>query len=241
MTHFAKSAVVVLSLSLSVAARAQEAVPPLPPEAPPPETKQEPALAPLTLPPPAAPAAKSSSAGSLLLAPKIGVFASTTRLKDAFFLGAEAGFLTPLLDHRLAAILEIDWSRPSAQGAITDPQLSYAGQPVDGSYDLHESQLGILLTAVYRFEDAAPDFTPYGGAGPGLYYHRAAITSFGQTNVESESKLGFQLLAGGEYRLGPGGAFIEAHYHFARVDFANTGRVNAGGFAFAAGYRFRLF
>jgi hypothetical protein len=40
--------------------------------------------------------------------------------------------------------------------------------------------------------------------------------------------------------MGPGGPFVEAHYHFAPVDFVTTGEVNAGGFLASVGYRLRL-
>ena len=53
--------------------------------------------------------------------------------------------------------------------------------------------------------------------------------------------MGFQLLGGLEYKLGPGGVFAEVHYHFTRVGFLTTGDVNIGGFlAAGVGYRLHL-
>ncbi len=59
--------------------------------------------------------------------------------------------------------------------------------------------------------------------------------------MEKEGTVGFQLLGGAELRLGPGGLFLEAHYHFTNVDFLTTGNVNVGGFLAASlGYRLHL-
>ena len=63
-----------------------------------------------------------------------------------------------------------------------------------------------MLSAVYRFERAWGSVTPYAGAGPGIYLHRATTRSFGVTSVEKEGTVGFQLLGGAELRLGPGGS-----------------------------------
>jgi hypothetical protein len=176
--------------------------------------------------------------GLLLVAPKVGVFKSTTALQAAFYSGAELGVATPLLDQHLAVVFELDWVRPHYSSSIADPRLPSGG----GAFALGQSEFGFLLSAVYRFEDAVPGLTPYGGLGPGLYYQRAALTAFGNVNVESESKLGFQLLGGADYRLGPGALFGEVRYHYSKVDFIGTGNVNVGGFlALGVGYRLRFF
>ena len=171
--------------------------------------------------------------GRILLAPKLGFFKTTTPLSGAFFLGAEAGYLTPLLGNRLAIVAEFDFHQPDVRGTLSDPQVQG-----DASYTLTEREMAILLSAVYRFEGT---LTPYVGAGPGLYLHRAQAEAFGSTYTESEATLGFQLLGGAEYKLGPGGVFAEVHYHFTRVGFLTTGDVNIGGFlAAGVGYRLHL-
>ncbi len=173
-----------------------------------------------------------------MVAPKIGLFEPTSRLSGAFFAGLEAGYLTPALDTHLAIVLELDWVRPKASGTVTSDHL-VAG--AGGDYSLGNAEFGVLLSAVYRIENIAAGITPYGGLGPGLYFHRTATTAFGNTYVETEGRVGFQMLAGVDWMLGPGAAFGEIRYHFSRVDFISTGTSNVGGFvALSVGYRFRF-
>jgi opacity protein-like surface antigen len=111
----------------------------------------------------------------------------------------------------------------------------------DGAYNLGNAEVGILLSAVYRLEDALPGLTPYGGLGPGLYLHRTTTQAFQSQYVETEGRLGLQMMAGADYALGPGAAFVEFRYHFSRVDFVSTGSANVGGFlALGLGYRLRF-
>jgi opacity protein-like surface antigen len=183
----------------------------------------------------------ASPPGSILLAPKVGFFKSTTPLRGDLYLAAEVGYVTPLLERRLAVVLEVGYHRPTIRGTLTDPQLGGFGQQYTGDYSVAVREVALLLSAVYRFERALGAFTPYAGAGAGLYLHRADSDFFGTLAAESGGKLGFQALGGVEWALGPGGAFVEAHYHFAPVGaFITTGDVNVGGFLGALGYRLRL-
>jgi opacity protein-like surface antigen len=187
-------------------------------------------------------AATPAPAGSILLAPKVGFFKSTTPLSGDLYLAAEVGYVTPLLERRLAVVLEVNYHRPTIKGTLTDPQLGGFGQQYTGDYSVAVREVAFLLSAVYRFERALGAFTPYAGGGPGLYLHRSTSDFFGNIASESGGRLGFQALGGLEWALGPGGAFVEAHYHFAPVgdEFITTGDVNVGGFLAALGFRFRL-
>jgi hypothetical protein len=149
----------------------------------------------------------------------------------------EVGYVTPLLERRLAIVVEGHFHQPKVSGTLSDPQLTLGDQ----DYRLTEREIALLLSAVYRFEGALGAVTPYAGLGPGLYLHQATAQGFGATTVEKEGTVGFQLLGGAELHLGPGGLFLEAHYHFTRVGFLTTGNVNIGGFLAASlGYRLRL-
>lgn len=183
---------------------------------------------------------EESCPGNILLAPKVGFFKSTTALSGDLFLAAEVGYITPLLERRLAVTLEVNYHRPRVRGSLSDPQLGGFGAPLDGTYSVAVREVAFLLSAVFRFDRALGPLTPYVGGGPGLYLHRATADIFGAVASESDGGLGLQALAGLELPLGPGGAFLEAHYHFAPVDFITTGDVNVGGFLGSVGYRLRL-
>ncbi|MBN8233494.1 outer membrane beta-barrel protein [Corallococcus macrosporus] len=188
----------------------------------------------------AAPSSKKDNGGPFFIAPKAGFIKPVTSLGGDLFLGAEVGYVTPLLQRRLALVLEVNYHRPSTTGTLRGPQLDNLGQPIESPYTLAEREVAIQLSAVFRFPRAFGPLTPYVGAGPGLYLHRATVESFDSTASESGGGLGFQALAGAELPLGPGGAFLEAKYHFAPVDFLTTGDVNAGAVLAAVGYRLRL-
>jgi opacity protein-like surface antigen len=179
--------------------------------------------------------------GSLLLAPKVGFFKSTTALRGDLFLAAEVGYLTPLLQRRLAVTLEVNYHRPRVTGSLSDPQLGgFGAPPPDGTYSVALREAAFLLSAVFRFDEALGRLTPYVGGGPGLYLHRATADIFGTVASESDGSFGLHALAGLELPLGPGGAFFEARYQFTPVDFITTGEVNVGGFLASLGYRLRL-
>ena len=175
--------------------------------------------------------------GRFLIAPKLGLWVPTSALSAAPMVGVEVGYVTPALGDRLAVVLELDWARPRTSGPVSDPRLSSSPQP----WALGNATVGVLLSAVYRFEDLVPGLSPYGGAGPGLFFHRAAMVAFGNRYLETEGKLGFQLFAGADYTVGPGAVFLELRYHYVQIDLLSTGDVNAGGFVLpGVGYRLRF-
>jgi len=203
-----------------------------------PAEQEEPAGPPVALPDRPEASSRRRQQSALLFAVKTGLFQPTSRLGGALYVGAELAYVPPGFRQALAAVLELDWVRPQTGGALGDPRLVGGG-----SYEMSDQQVGVLLSAMYRAQDLfVPGLTPYAGLGPGLYFHRASVTAFGSTNVETATKLGFQLAAGSDYRLGPGAVFAEVRYHFARVDFRTTGDANVGGFmAMGLGYRLKMF
>jgi opacity protein-like surface antigen len=189
------------------------------------------ALAQEAPPPPAPPRA----APQLLVAAKLGLWEPFSRLGPALYTAVDALYVIPALEQKLSVGLELSWTRPKYSGTITDPQLL----STDNSFKLGAAQFGVALIGVWRFPDAfAQGFSPYLGGGPGLYWHRAAITAFAENTLEKEAKIGFALLGGAEYLLGPGVMFAELQGRLARVDFITTGFSNLGGVAISAGYRF---
>lgn len=172
---------------------------------------------------------------------KAGLFEPTSSLKGSAFGGIEVGYFPGWLDQRLALALEGDLYRPALSSTVESPQLTFGDQTASGAFRLTERQLAVLLSAEYYFPEVLSRLSPYAGAGPGLYVHQAKTTAFGTTNTETETSVGFQLLAGAQYLIGPGAAFLELHYHWTQVDFLATGKANVGGLlAFSLGYRFRF-
>ncbi|MBJ6759679.1 outer membrane beta-barrel protein [Myxococcaceae bacterium JPH2] len=181
---------------------------------------------------------EESASSFAFLAPKVGLFKSTTRLSGDLFMGLEVGYLLPVLQRRLALVAEVNYHRPEHTGTLDDPRLSASS---DHRYTLAEREVGLLVSAVFRFDEAWGPITPYVGAGPGLYLHRATVEVLGETASESGGRWGLQLLGGAEVTVGPGGLFVETQYHLAPLHFLTTGDVNVGGFLAASlGYRIRL-
>lgn len=176
------------------------------------------------------------AAPTVLLAPKLGVWVPTSRLKSALYTALQADVQTPVGGGALSVGLELSWTRPKYAGALSDPQLRTA----DTSVELGASQFGFTLLGIWRFGAPVEGLVPYLGGGPGLYVHRVASTAFGENTLEKESKLGLALLGGAEYTVGPGAAFLELQGRLARVDFVLTGFTSLGGLGASAGYRFRL-
>ena len=190
----------------------------------------EPEIAPLVAP------AEKPRLKRFMVAPKLGLYEPTSRLSGAVFVGVEAGYVTPGMDDHLAVVLELDWVRPKASGTLSDPRLT---NPSD--YSLGNAELGVLLSAVYRAENVIPRLTPYGGVGPGVYFHRTATNAFGSQYIETETRVGFQMMGGADFSIGPGAAFGELRYTFSRVDFISTGSSSAGSMlALGVGYRLRF-
>ena len=61
--------------------------------------------------------------GLLMIAPKAGLFKSTTALEAAFYSGIELGLATPLFNHHFAMVFELDWVPPHYSGTIADPRV----------------------------------------------------------------------------------------------------------------------
>lgn len=182
--------------------------------------------------------ASASSQKAYFASLKVGLFEPTSALKGSAFGGLELGYFPGWLDQHLALALEGDLYRPALSSSISSPQLTFGGQTASGAYRLTEREAAVLLSAQYYFSEVLGGLGPYVGAGPGYYWHQAKTTAFGTTNTETEGSLGLQVLAGAQYRLGPGSAFLEFHYHWTQVDFLATGKANVGGLlAFSLGYR----
>ena len=73
-------------------------------------------------------------------------------MSTSFYAAVEAGWLTSLLEDRLSVVAEVGWTRPRAAGVLADPRL--IGDQ-GGAYSEGNSEVGLLLSAVYRFAEAS--------------------------------------------------------------------------------------
>ena len=98
----------------------------------------------------------------------------------------------------------------------------------------------IGLDAIFRFFDASKKLVPYVGAGPVIHLLQTTeTTSFAPgDNMEQSTKLGFEIVGGADYRIGPGLLLAELRVIYSDLDHLFTGNTNAGNVMFGVGYRF---
>lgn len=107
------------------------------------------------------------------------------------------------------------------------------------SWNLVEETVTIGLPISYRL---LPDkrIHPYIGVQPQLFLLRATTTSFGLENSQGDTKFGFAGLLGGQFDVGPGGAFLEAGFQYVGLEHRLTGKSNLGAVTLGLGYRIAL-
>jgi hypothetical protein len=186
--------------------------------------------------PPAATAA-ARPAPSFTLAPRVGVVIPTSGLGRTVTGGLEIGYLLPVLDHRLALVLDVLAAQPTAHGRVTDPRLP-AATPYD--VKLSETEVMVTLAAVVRFLTADRPLVPYAGVGPTLFLlHLREDNAFDPTqhNLEESTKLGVTAMGGLDVRLGPGRLFGEARFLYGVANHRLSGDLTLGNVVLTAGYR----
>ncbi len=172
---------------------------------------------------------------SFAIAPRLAITVPTSKLGATVVAGLEIDAALPVADHRLILALDFAMTRPSYDGAGTDPRVngSYA-------YTVKEREVKIGLDAIFRFFDASKQLVPYVGAGPVIHLLKTTETaSFAPgENMEQSTKLGFELVGGADYRVGPGLLLAELRVVYSGLDHLFTGDTNAGNLMFGVGYRF---
>jgi hypothetical protein len=103
----------------------------------------------------------------------------------------------------------------------------------------------IGVVARYRFLPMDKPYNAYAGAGPRLLLMRTTVNgtsgdgSLGE-NTQTETRFGAVLVAGGEYRLGPGDLLIELAMGIGSIDGLITGQSSASALSVLLGYRLRF-
>ncbi len=247
-THYVAS----LVLLLAGTARAQTP-PPLMPQEPaepapaPPQPTPPPAPAPAPAPPPAIepapapvavaatveePAAKAGVLASL----KIGGIVPFNGLSPFVAFGVEVGYALPALDHRLAIVLDVDYTQPTKTGTEMDTRVT------GGTYTwkLTEQELAIMPAVIYRLTDMSP-VVPYGGIGPRILFARSSVRDNGAPAImetrEQSTRVGIGVPLGVELAAGPGRAIGELLLQYGTLDHTATGDANTGAATLNLGYR----
>lgn len=169
------------------------------------------------------------------IAPRLAVTVPTSKLGAMVVGGLEIDFALPVAERRLIVALDVTMTRPSYDGSGSDPRVGGAYE-----YTVKETEVKIGLDAIFRIFTADKKFVPYVGAGPLIHLLRTTeTTSFTpDANMEESTKLGFEVLVGADYRVGPGMLLGELRVVYSDLDHLFTGDSNAGNLMIGVGYRF---
>jgi hypothetical protein len=168
------------------------------------------------------------------VAASVGVTVPTSDLGAMVIGGLELDFALPVLDRRLLIALTATLTRPATSGSGTDPRVGGAYD-----YDLAVTELKLGLDLVYRFFTAEKTIVPYLGAGPLLHFLKSTETTTlaPGDNTEQDTAIGFEVVGGVDFRLGPGLLLAEVRYAYSKLDHLWTGESNVGNVVIAVGYR----
>jgi hypothetical protein len=104
-------------------------------------------------------------------------------------------------------------------------------------YTIRQTELVVGLLAAYRLGDGR--LVPRVGGGPILHMLRTNETSSPAPgeNTSQQTKFGFELVGGADYRLGTGFLAGDIRFLYSKLDTMLTGDSNAGSLALLVGYR----
>ncbi len=168
------------------------------------------------------------------VAPRVGLAVPTSRLGPMVAGGLELNYALPVLDGKLVLAADGNITRPSYDSEISDPRVGG-----EGGYELDVTELKVGLLAVYRLFGPERDLIPFVGAGPALHMLRTTERNDfnpGENTAES-SELGFEVVLGADYGVGPGYLLGEARVLYSDLDHLYTGDSNAGNVMISVGYR----
>ena len=150
--------------------------------------------------------------------------------------GIEVGYITPALQHRLAIVLDVDYTQPTTTGSESDPRV------MGGTYTwkLTEQELGVMPAVVYRLTGLG-SIVPYAGLGPRLLLARSTVRDNGMPAIgdthEQSTRLGLGIPVGAELAAGPGRVTGELLVQYGTLNHVATGDANTAAMSLAVGYR----
>jgi hypothetical protein len=168
------------------------------------------------------------------IAPRVGLTVPTSKLGAMVVGGLALDYALPVMNGQLVVALDGSITRPSHDGSISDPRVGGSG-----NYDIGVTEFKLGLDLIYRIFGPTQSLVPFVGAGPVLHMLRTTATNgFAPgENTAQDTRMGFEVLAGADYRVGPGYVLGEARLVYSGLDHLFTGDSNAGNVMISAGYR----
>lgn len=178
--------------------------------------------------------------GSLLLAGKVGGILPMNGLDPFIAGGVEIGWIFGGTKRRIAALLDVTYTAPEAEGSTLDTRLAGGGF----GWRITQKELILQPTFLYRLTGLGP-VVPFAGLGPRIYLletvgEGAAAGIQFKDSQERSTKLGVGLPLGVEYLLGPGGLMAELLLEWAPLNHRITGDASLLGATLFIGYRATL-
>jgi hypothetical protein len=173
---------------------------------------------------------------NMLASAKLGGIVPLDGLSPFVTFGVEGGYVLPAADRRIAIVVDVDYTQPTATGSETDPRVA------GGSYTwkLTEQELAIMPAVIYRLTQMSP-VVPYGGVGPRLLLARSTVRDNGGLAImethEQSTRIGVGVPLGVELVVGPGRAIGELLLQYGTLNHVATGDASTGAISLAAGYR----
>lgn len=179
------------------------------------------------------------AAAHALVGARVGGIAPLDGLSPFASFGLEVGAVLPPLQRRLAIVVAVDYTQPTATGTEMDPRVA------GGTYTwkLTERELGLMAVVMYRATQVKK-LTPYVGIGPRLLFLESTVGDDGMPVIsdttEVSTKLGVGMPLGAELKLGPGRLTGELLLQYGALDHVATGDSHTGAVSLALGYRLLL-
>jgi hypothetical protein len=182
----------------------------------------------------------STTSGAVLLGGKLRGIASQRGLEPFMHAGIELGYIFPALDRSLGALLQVEYSVPSAEGNMDQ---SFGQERVPGGgfrSQLLQKELVLQPTFLYRMTSLFDSITPFVGLGLRVYLLESIITAKAEDETieettERSTEFGGGLPIGAEFALGPGALTGEVMLQWGPLSHLLSGHLS--GVSAFAGYR----